>query len=715
MSRTLQAAVRAVRNRRRRIALTLAVAPALGLAWFAYVQSGTTAALVVLAAAVITLLLWAIEDGRRHDLRGYLRSLDAADPRFDDSAALLLADTASLPPLAQLQQQRLQTRVAAGLPDLRPRASTAAIAASFAIAALALLLSLWTRPSATVTGTAATDTTRSSTAPIAIASARLHVAPPAYTGLAASDSESLDARVPEGSTLHWQFAFAPSPRAARLSFHDGRTLALARDGDHWTATSTLAAAALYRIEIDADTPLAQDHRYRLDVIADQPPQIRVEAPDKTLSLRESTQNAWDFDIRASDDYALGEASLEITRAQGSGENITVKQQTQRLRGEGDARERRYRHRIDLAALELAPGDEVIVRFDVADTRTPQAQRSRSASYILRLPPPVADDSVGMDGLVRTTLPAYFRSQRQIIIDTEALIAEKPKLDEARFLAKSDALGVEQKILRLRYGQFLGEEFESGGRGHTPASKKSTDGDAHEGKGESHADEQVPDDDHDHDAAPAPKRFGDAGNVLAEYGHTHDIAEAATLLDPETRKILKVALEQMWSAELELRSGRPQQALPYEYKALEQIKLVQQATRIYLARVGLELPPVDETRRLSGERTGLRDSTNAAVAATPPDADLDAVWQSLRANAVPDWSRWDAWQRRRGTQAPDALDLAAAADSLRRDPACAACLVDLRERLWPLVPRASAASGGRRASDATGRAYLEALRAPEAAQ
>lgn len=716
MSRTLASALRAVRRRRRLIALTLALAPALALAWLAHAQLGTAAALVVLAAAAIAGLLWAYDDRRRHDLHWYMRALDGVDRRFDDSAALLLVDAATLSPLAQLQQQRLQARVAEGLPDLRPGLSTAAIAASLALAAVALLLSLWTpapAPTAAVTTPAGPI---APAGPVALANARLDVTPPRYTGLAPDENEGLDARVPEGSRLQWQLVFAPPPRAARLRFHDGRTIELARENERWTATTTLATAALYRIEIDADTALADNRRYRLDVIADQPPQIRVEAPDKTLSLRESTQNAWDFDIRASDDYALGEATLEITRAQGSGENIQVRQQTQRLRGEGDARERRYRHRIELAALELAPGDEVIVRFDVSDTRTPQPQRSRSASYILRLPPPQADDSVGMEGLVRTTLPAYFRSQRQIIIDTEALIAERPKLDETRFVARSDALGVEQKILRLRYGQFLGEEFESGGRGHAPKPAPKSSDAAAPAKDE-HSDdrgegEHAPDDDHDHEATSAPRRFGDAGNVLAEYGHTHDIAEAATLLDPETRKILKVALEQMWQAELELRSGRPQQALPYEYKALEQIKLVQQATRIYLARVGLELPPVDETRRLSGDRAGLRDSANAAVVATPADADLDAVWQNLRANTVPDWSRWDAWQRRRGTQAADALDLAEAADTLRRDPACSACLVDLRERLWPLLPRASAASSGRGAIDAAGRAYLDALRATE---
>ena len=89
-----------------------------------------------------------------------------------------------------------------------------------------------------------------------------------------------------------------------------------------------------------------------------------------------------------------------------------------------------------------------------------------------------------------------------------------------------------------------------------------------------------------------------------------------------------------------------------------------------------------------------------------------MWQDLRTGAAPDWARWDAWQQRRGMQSADSLDLAAAADTLRRDPSCQPCLHDLRERLWPLLPRASAASAGRPAADAAGRAYLDALQATE---
>ena len=114
--------------------------------------------------------------------------------------------------------------------------------------------------------------------------------------------------------------------------------------------------------------------------------------------------------------------------------------------------------------------------------------------------------------------------------------------------------MEQKILRLRYGQFLGEEFESGrGAAHAAPPAGDEHGDKEGGKDGADKTAEAPGEDHDHDhdhaAAAAPQRFGDAGNVLAEFGHTHDHTEAATLLDPETKRILKVALEQMWQMSL----------------------------------------------------------------------------------------------------------------------------------------------------------------------
>lgn len=167
-----------------------------------------------------------------------------------------------------------------------------------------------------------------------------------------------------------------------------------------------------------------------------------------------------------------------------------------------------------------------------------------------------------------------------------------QLDSETWLARSDGIGVDQKILRLRYGQFLGEEFETRSAPktsaddihvHEHAEAKSFNRMLHDPEAVGRADALTA---HDHNHSHTSK-FGDAGAVISEYGHTHDHAQAATLLDPETKAILKSALGEMWDAELRLRQGQPSEALPFENRALGYIKQVQQASRIYLARVGLE--------------------------------------------------------------------------------------------------------------------------------
>jgi hypothetical protein len=105
------------------------------------------------------------------------------------------------------------------------------------------------------------------------------------------------------------------------------------------------------------------------------------------------------------------------------------------------------------------GDDLVVQLRVDDTRTPAPQSARSASLILRWPPDLGTETTGLDGMVKKVLPAYFRSQRQIIIDAEALLKQKRALAAERYLKRSDEIGVDQRILRLRYGQFLGEEAE----------------------------------------------------------------------------------------------------------------------------------------------------------------------------------------------------------------------------------------------------------------
>jgi len=692
-------------TRRRRAAILVALAlplifAAAAVAWRVAGAGGLAAVLVGVAAA---LLAWVTRSTRPFDAGWVVRQLDDRRSDLEDSAGLLLREPAQLNRLQQLQRARLERRLAdAPPPDLRPAWPGHGLALSWtlgaAIATAALLApplhdgsTRGEAPSRAPAPTIATEPR--------LVEAHLDIEPPAYTALPARSEQTLDAKLPAGSRLRWRLAFEPRPESVELAFHDGSRIALTQADDVWTAERRIERSALYRVLVDGEATVAATPRHRLDAIADRPPAIRVLAPTQAVTLIEAGQRQWLLEFEASDDHGLGPARLEVTLAQGGGENVTVTERTIALRGKGDARQRRYSHRLDLAQLGLAAGDDVIVRLGVQDNRVPTPQSARSASLILRWPMGSGEESTGMEGIVRQTLPAYFRSQRQVIIDTEALIAERSKLAAERFESRSDAIGVDQRLLRLRYGQFLGEEVD-------------------EGRDAGH-------EEHDDAAEPEPER-GETDSVLEQFGHTHDIPEAATLLDRETRELLRAALGEMWQAELHLRQGQPERALPFEYRALDRIKQVQQASRIYLARVGLELPPIDATRRLTGDAGGVRSRGDPLAPSTPADALPAALWQRLGEPVAPrddvaasalrsDLEALAKWVGERETELPQAIELLAAIDGLVNDASCEPCRAQLRALLWPLLPSPAAATGPRATPGSSGAAYLEALETLESLQ
>jgi hypothetical protein len=726
--------------------LPLAAVPA-ALAWRTGAQAAVVALLLVglLALGGVALLA-----ARRLDQTWLIRRLDR-DPDLEDSSDVLFTPVTQLGPLQTLQRQRLEQRLRSIPRDLRPawpwqRAWPWSVLGVLACGALLL----WPQSAAQRAPPAdRVAAARASGGVPTLRQAQLRSSPPAYTGLPAARLPGLDARVPAGSRLDWQLQVSPAPRSVALRLTDGRTVALARQGGsaawqgHWVAER----ASLYRILIDGAPADRQLHR--LDVLPDRPPQVRVLAPEQSLVSWTPANGPWTLRFEASDDYAVAaSAELRLTLAQGSGENITFTTQRRTLTGSGPARQRSFATTLPPQALSMAAGDDLIAQLIVHDTRQPGPQEGRSASVILRWPPPEQTMAAGLDASVKRTLPAYFRSQRQIIIDAEALLKEKPRLDAATFLKRSDAIGVDQRLLRLRYGQFLGEESEGAPQGPPTADAPPTSdapaddlptadmptadaqsapaaaSDTHAGHDhdshDHHAHATEPGaaalDDHDHDhggsnGRPERSSFGQAENVLAEFGHTHDHAEAATLLDPQTRLLLRAALDQMWQSEGELRQGHPERALPYANKALGFIKKVQQAERIYLARVGTQLPPIDPSRRLSGDRAGLGD--RAAGLDTRPDPDPSALqlWDALgEATPVPDatLARYAQWLQIRQDRLHDPLSLAAAVETLRAEPECASCRAQLRAQVWRTLLAPPAAPHRRAAADARGQRYLDAL-------
>ncbi|MFZ4688136.1 MAG: DUF4175 domain-containing protein [Polymorphobacter sp.] len=674
----------------------------LAAAAIAWRWQGAATALALIAAGAALLVVVAAARARRFNQRWLVRQLDAQRPDMEDSADLLLAPPATLGPLQALQRARLFDRLTpADAAALRPGWHSHAIIAAWLASAVIIAITLLWPPQ---TGAAPPQGRRTLAAgPPQLVAHSLRITPPAYTSLPERRQDRLDARAPQGSTLAWTLRFAPQPAAAALVLTDGSRIALRRDGDAWRAARRLDRSMLYRVVPDgaAGTPPL----HRIDAIADTPPAVRVLDPERTLTILSTGQRRWPLDFEVTDDHGIAaNARLRIIVTQGEGENISFKESAQTLSGSGDPRRRRFRATLDVTALGLTAGNDLVAQLIVSDNRTPGPQTVRSASLILRWPPGLGEQSGGLDGMVKTVLPAYFRSQRQIIIDIEALLKQRRQLPAASFADRSDAIGEDQRLLRLRYGQFAGQEDSDAiALPTSDAPPPPTDDAKPAPLPQGHA----ADDGHDH----GPKRFGNAADVVADYGHNHGDEDAGSMLDPASRSTLRQALDAMWDTERSLRQGAPAAALPRAYAALRLIKTMQQATRIYLARTGPDLPAIDFARRLSGDR---KDITAAALAPLPQQAgDIDAVpaaaWRALAGPGPVPLDALQRWLAGVGARVADPLALAAAIDAVTQDPGCQPCRRSLRNRLWTALTPPPAQVPRRAVPDTAGRRYLEALR------
>lgn len=239
---------------------------------------------------------------------------------------------------------------------------------------------------------------------------------------------------------------------------------------------------------------------------------------------------------------------------------------------------------------------------------PKRQSNRTETYFIQ----IRDTSKQMisfeGGLGVDLMPDYFRSQRQIIIDSEKLLAEKKGIKKKEFDKRSNNLAYDQKVLRLRYGQFLGEEFESGMTSEPQVAAADTApqdeedvlekyGHAHDTDNEHNLVEEH-DHDHDHDENNHPEE--QEASTLEDFMHTHDNMEEATFFIRSVKAKLRAALSMMWDAELHLRMNDPAQSLPYQYKILKLLKEISQDSRIYVHRTGFDAPPLKEEKRLTGD-------------------------------------------------------------------------------------------------------------------
>ena len=554
--------------------------------------------LVVLAAA-LGLCLWVVPFWRIgvNDIAVYL---DRTVPELEDSSGLLLRASAELNGLERLQVARVEERLSR---VVLPRPFYGRLLRACCWLGLALVGSVVLGSVRRVRrGESRVVVERPVLRKAGVASVAVRIVPPAYTGRVVRSQENMNLQAEEGGTVEWQLRVNVRVDSVSFIFNDSVRWPLkSADGMVWRLSRVVKQTGFYQVKVGA----VVSELYKFEMIKDEPPKISIRTPKSYTLIDYGESERVPLAVRLHDDYGIADATILATISSGKGEGVKFKEQElhwdRKFSGSGTDYD--LGKVLDLPAMGLKPGDEL---YFYCKARDNHGQEARTETYIISL----ADTAqlMSLQGMTMATdvKPEFFRSERQIIIETEQLLSQQDTIPAAVFNNRSNDLGVDQKLLRLRYGKFLGEEAE-------------------EGEGVS-------------DTANMGA-FGDATKILDAFTDKHDNAEDATYFEPAVKQQLKATLSEMWSAELRLRTFKPKEALPYCYKALRLLKDLQQQSRAYVAKTGVKLTPLNPAKRLTGELGGIAAPRQSVLRlAGLSEADQLrmglAVLEELRSGGIP---------------------------------------------------------------------------------
>jgi len=514
------------------------------------------------------------------------RYLDRILPELEESCGLLLRGMAELGPLEKLQA----TRTAEKLARIRaPRPLRQKLVVGTGLLVLAVLLGAGIgamgghRRSAVTAAVVEVRGGVSEKAAPGIRAVSIRITPPAYTGRPVRSQSGFALQVEEGAVLSWEVATTAAVDTMQFIFNDtAKVLLRAANAERtlWRLTQPAVRSGFYQVR----TGMQLSELYKLEVRTDEPPQVVILTPKPYTVVDYGEPTNIPLRVKLKDDYGISDATVMATVSSGKGEAVKFKEQEIRW-GQtftGDQPFYELSKTLDLKALGLQPGDELYFYCRARDNR---GQESRTEMYIISLTDTA--QLMSLEGMTMGTdvKPEYFRSERQIIIEAEQLLKEKDTLAVAAFQQRSNDLGIDQKLLRLRYGKFLGEEAEEGEPGGTPGDTATFGA------------------------------FGDATKILDAYTDKHDNAEDATFFEPAVKQQLKSTLNEMWKAELQLRTFQPQAALPFAYKALRLLKDLQQQSRSFVAKTGARTTPLNPAKRLTGELAGIQTAVQKTAVAS----------------------------------------------------------------------------------------------------
>lgn len=534
------------------------------------------------------------------------------------SSGLLLKQKDTLSGLAQLQQHKIFETLTNSLKTIKPPNNVlkaGLVALAFILIGLTAYqfnlvesiagASQQKQPSENI-AFAPIDSTKTTVKIPNIKDQTVSVRYPKYTNVGMFKSADMNVKALEGSKLSWEIRFDMNIKDVSIESM-GKSYPMEFSDGIYEKTFSVQASGFYSFKFtDLQGNEYTSKLYAIEMLKDNEPGIKIRNIEQFTSFDFNEDMKLTFQTDLADDYGIADSYIIATVSKGSGESVKFREEKMSFNSPISIGKKRQTilKTIELKSLKMEPGDELYFYVEALDSKKPKPNSARSETYFAIIKDTVSDQFAVEATMGVDLMPEYFRSQRQLIIDTEKLIKNKPKLTTKEFKFTSNELGFDQKTLRLKYAEFMGEETEFGESGELD---EEHDHEEHE--------EEHDEDDHDHDPLAEYRHDHDHENehnlvdendknkkesLLEEYIHNHSDPEEATLFTRSLKSKLRQALNEMWDAELYLRLYTPEKSLPYQYRALKLIQEIKNSARIYVHRIGFDPPPIKEDKRLSGK-------------------------------------------------------------------------------------------------------------------
>jgi hypothetical protein len=426
---------------------------------------------------------------------------------------------------------------------------------------------------------------------------------PNYTNLRALKVSEMDVKVVEGSRINWELEFNEALETVSIENMEN-SFTMEFENGKYVYSLNVDSSSFYNFKfVDKKGNTYFSDLYAIEVTKDQAPDIDIKGIEQFTQFEFADDKNVQFTCSITDDYGLNEAYIVATVSKGSGESVKFREEQLPFNNvvKRGSKSQTLSKNINLDAMKMEPGDELYFYVQASDLKSPDANVSRSETFFLVIKD-TTTNTFGVEGTLGVDrMPDYFRSQRQLIIDTEKLIKQRGKIASKDFNFTSNELGFDQKALRIKYGEFMGEEQADGG----VVNNESLETFEAENENLSEDGDLLKDYSHDHDGdnehnLVEEKKSTETQNPLEAFVHSHDDAEMATLFEESLRSKLLNAVSEMWDSELYLRIYEPEKSLPYQYRALDLLQDIKNSARIYVHRIGFDPPPIKEDARLSGK-------------------------------------------------------------------------------------------------------------------